>query len=152
MGKYIFLIITIFFLIAGILFFARGKKALFGNFDERLAPPASRAEEPKSLGAQVSNEAEVTIEVTPSGFSTAGIDFNITFTTHSVDLDFDLLQSSRLYSGSEELQPLSWSGGRGGHHLSGVLKFPPLKSQSGSFKLTIEDASLVKERVFEWIF
>lgn len=44
-------------------------------------------------------------------------------------------------------RPVSYEGS-GGHHASGVLRFP--KTDSKRFELVIQDIAGVKERVFKW--
>ena len=148
------LVVGIVFLLSGLIFFARGKRALIGGLDGWLATKSSSSSGKNSvLKTQTGSEGDVTAEATPKGISSAGIDFDVKFTTHSVDLDFDLVERSSLISASgEKLKPIYWYGGRGGHHLSGTLKFPPFSREVKSMKLVLADISAVKERVFEWNF
>ncbi len=44
-------------------------------------------------------------------------------------------------------QPVSYEGS-GGHHASGVLRFPKIESKR--YELVIQDIASVKERVFKW--
>ena len=157
----VLLVVGIVFLLSGLIFFARGKKALFGGLDSYLvSQPSSLGLTPDKKGgvtgamkSQINDEKDVIVEIEPVGFSTAGVDFRVVFTTHSVELDFDLVERVSLVSASgEKLKPISWDGGQGGHHLSGTLKFPPFTREVKSIKLVLADISAVKERVFEWNF
>ena len=146
----IVLVVGIVFLGSGVLFFTRDKKALFGGLNGWFAARPSFAEKISVLKTQTNSGGDVTVEVTPEGVSSAGVGFTVKFTTHAVDLDFDLLREAVLKTDSEILQALSWDGGRGGHHLVGALKFPPLKNETKSLRLIITNVATVKERVFEW--
>lgn len=141
-------------IITGLIFFARGKKALLGGLDGYLAKSSKTNLDWNvgSLEEKVSDQDQVVITAKPKLFSPLGNEIELTLTTHSVDLNFDLREKSVLVSGSETLQPMVWSGGRGGHHLSGVLKFPPFKNQPSSIKLLINDPLLTQERVLQWTF
>jgi hypothetical protein len=150
----VLLVVGIVFLLSGVLFFARGKRSLIGGLDGWLADnPSSSSRKNLVLETQTGSEGDVTVEVTPKGITSAGIDFDVKFTTHSVDLDFNLVERSSLVSASgEKLKPISWDGGQGGHHLSGRLKFPPFSRELKSMRLVLTDNLLVKERAFEWTF
>lgn len=150
----VLLVVGIVFLFSGVIFFARGKKPLIGGLDSWIAAKSSSSSVKNSvLETQTGSEGDVTVEVTPKGISLYGIDFDVKFTTHSVDLDFNLVEKFFLVSASgEKLKPTSWNGGQGGHHLSGELKFPPFSREIKSMKLVLTDISVVKERVFEWTF
>ena len=156
MIKKIVILVAFVFLVAGLLFFARGKKAFFGSLDGWFfgqAPKVGRLSTTKSWVVKVSDEAAVTIEAQPVNLSAESSDFRLVFTTHSVDLNFSLLEKARLFSGADQVvKPLAWDGDRGGHHLSGVLKFPAFPNPTQSFKLIIADDLLGPERVFEWVF
>lgn len=77
--------------------------------------------------------------------------FEVEFTTHAVNLDFDLAAIALLGDEKGTLVPAdSWTGGRGGHHLSGVLSF---RAQDllgfQSLELTLDPPGLGK-RTFSW--
>ena len=63
------------------------------------------------------------LNLTDQGSAT--LDFKISLNTHSGALPSDMLKVAKLVgeNGAETL-PVSWSGGGGGHHLSGRLSFP----------------------------
>ncbi|MEK6983927.1 MAG: hypothetical protein AABX33_05115 [Nanoarchaeota archaeon] len=93
----------------------------------------------------ISNENNVEFQVTPVSPS----EFQIVISTHSVDLDFDLTQISTLNDGLGNIyKPLKWEGSEpGGHHRSGILKFPEINSITKSIKLEIRDST---KREFKW--
>lgn len=92
-----------------------------------------------------SNKNNVEFRVTPLSFS----EFQISMDTHSVDMNFDLTQISTLYDDAgNAYKPSKWEGsGPGGHHRSGILKFPSINSKAKSAKLVIIDTAT---REFEW--
>ena len=104
-----------------------------------------------SYQSQTDEKASVTIEATPlllrGGDKTS---FTVIFTTHSGDLNYDIVATSKL---SDEkgntYKALSWTGGKGGHHLSGVLSFPSISKEVKSVTLTIPQIDN-KDRIFEW--
>ncbi|MBU1017159.1 hypothetical protein KJ678_03310 [Patescibacteria group bacterium] len=105
-----------------------------------------------SLPTKNNEGSGLSIDVTPIDFSPGKlIQFEIAFNTHQGNLDLDLTQQSVLIDdfGNTYL-PLEWQGGRGGHHLSGKLIFPPLKSTTKTLKLAINNVYGIKERIFEW--
>jgi len=98
-----------------------------------------------SFQALTSNENNVDFQVTPLSAS----EFEISMSTHSVELDFGLTEISILYDGSGNIyKPLKWEGSApGGHHRSGTLKFPEIDKNAKSIKLVINDGI---EREFNW--
>lgn len=117
----------------------------------QLAPETINENKGKTLPPQTSDAGNVVIEVTPKSLE-AGKEavFEITFTTHSVDLDFDLASVSRLKDDQgKELNAVSWTGGKGGHHLSGQLSFPALSDKTNSVKLILSGI-LGSDREFSW--
>ncbi len=92
------------------------------------------------------SEAGVTITAVYSGDYT----FNIKIDTHSGSLDYEMANISYVRDGKGNIiKPESWSGGIGGHHFSGDLKFPKFDDSAG-FELVIQDVAGVKERVLKW--
>lgn len=64
--------------------------------------------------------------------------FQVTFDTHSVNLDYDFAQLAKLQdSQGNTWQATAWEGDRGGHHLQGVLAFPTLSTEANTVKLTL---------------
>ncbi len=92
-----------------------------------------------------SSENNVEFQVTPLSSS----EFEISISTHSVDLGFDLAEISTLYDDlGTTYKPLKWEGSEpGGHHRSGVLKFSAIDDNAKSIKLVIVDSA---RREFSW--
>ncbi len=95
--------------------------------------------------ALTNNENNVEFQVTPLSSS----EFQIAIDTHSVDLDFDLAEISMLYDDiGNEYKAIKWEGSEpGGHHRSGILKFPTVDKNAKLIKLVIKDSTA---REFEW--
>lgn len=96
-------------------------------------------------------KGEVTVAATPKILEAGkNAQFELKFNTHSVDLDYDLLKISRLSDNKGNIyEPLSWSGGKGGHHIEGTLTFPVLAGKSESVKLIINRIDN-NDREFIW--
>jgi hypothetical protein len=107
--------------------------------------------------ARLDEQGAVIVSVEPTNLDNPGetYDFQIGMNTHSVELDMDLTQLASLTTDTgETLQPSGWEGGRGGHHVTGVLSFPAdaeptLLEGASTLTLTIRDVD-VPERVFTW--
>ena len=115
----------------------------------------NEAEEPEEmiqLPLKVNNENGLSIEAKPVNFSFGEpAEFEISFETHQGDLNFDLTEQSVLIDGKgNEYLPLEWRGGAGGHHLTGILVFPPILKETEKIKIIINNVYGAKERVFEW--
>lgn len=100
---------------------------------------------------QQNSEGEVTVEITPLNLSSGeNVKFSVLLDTHSVELDKDLKKVAILTDDKgNDYKPISWSGGKGGHHLEGELVFPPFSEKSKSLKLTIRDIAGI-DKVFSW--
>ena len=101
------------------------------------------------------NEANaVGVEIMPRNLydaSAGTLEFEVTFTTHTVDLAYDFAALATLRSDSgEEVAALKWDGPNGGHHVFGVLSFPALKARGQTITLVLRDIAGVPERAFEW--
>ena len=98
-----------------------------------------------SLQRITSSENNVEFQVTPLSSSK----FEIAINTHSVQLDFDLTQISKLYDSlGKDYKPLNWVGASpGGHHRSGTLVFEPVDKNAKSITLVITDSA---SREFKW--
>ena len=92
-----------------------------------------------------SDENDVEFQVTPLSAS----EFQVAINTQSVELDFDLTQISALYDDiGNAYKPLKWEGSApGGHHRSGILRFPKINANARSVKLIIKDST---RREFNW--
>ena len=97
----------------------------------------------------------VSMSVTPLNLAereATTIDFQIAMDTHSGALPSDMLASARLVEeGGAEIAPLAWSGGKGGHHLSGRLSFPAAGSEKlAVLTLVLRSAGGRNDARFEW--
>lgn len=101
--------------------------------------------------AQTDEKGSVVVGVTPiSLISESNASFTISFTTHSGDLNYDIAAISKLTDNKGNVyRPISWTGGKGGHHISGTLIFPKLSQEALFVTLTISKIDN-QDRVFEW--
>ncbi|HKZ35905.1 MAG TPA: hypothetical protein VJ242_04265 [Patescibacteria group bacterium] len=86
--------------------------------------------EPIALETKIINLGQVEVSVVPQDVvADKPVVFKLDFTTHSIDLDYDLTQvvSAQDDRGNTYIVS-SWSGGSGGHHLQGELTLAPLQS------------------------
>ncbi len=109
---------------------------------------------PVPFETKQNTEANVEISVTPQTLTPGKqATFQISFTTHSVDLNFDVAGSAELVDEKNNiLGKAVWDGTPpGGHHRSGALTFSaPLPKQIKSVTLTLADISGIATRTFEW--
>ena len=95
----------------------------------------------------------VTVRVTPTNLSdptAATIDFKVVMDTHAGDLGFDLAQVATVLGETGPVSPSAWSGGKGGHHLEGILSFPASElRRPGPLTLTLREVG-DKELSFVW--
>lgn len=103
-------------------------------------------------------QGAVMVDVTPHNLSDATdlIEFTVGMNTHSVDLSMDLSALAMLKTDTGmTVDPLSWDGMMGGHHVSGKLVFPaqvdgkPLLEGASNLTLVIQNVD-VPERTFTW--
>lgn len=122
------------------------------NFKGKQEPASSGSDVPQqAFASQTDSQAEVTMEVTPKSLG-AGKEavFQVTLNTHAVELDKDLAQISILMDDKGvKYQAVSWTGGTGGHHLSGDLVFSKISEDVTSVELIISGIGGV-ERTFKW--
>lgn len=88
------------------------------------ASPASSAQVnvPKN-----DSQGAVTVTVTPLNLDKPGekLDFDVSMSTHSVELGMDLTTISTLTTDTGvSVSPFQWGGPTGGHHVEGTLSFP----------------------------
>jgi hypothetical protein len=78
--------------------------------------------------------------------------FEIRLNTHSVNLNYDMVEISSLQDGGGKIyKAVEWKGSPlGGHHRRGTLEFPKLEGAPQSVKLVIRGVAGVPERSFEW--
>lgn len=149
MNKNLLVVVAIVLVTLGAVFVSRNVR----NDQAVQTQPQPVQQQPakKSFPAKTDSQGEVEIEVTPKILEVGKeVSFQVTFNTHSVELDKDLVKVSKLTDdqGNEYL-PVSWSGGIGGHHLSGELIFPKISENTKSLELKISEVGGV-ERIFKW--
>jgi hypothetical protein len=130
-----------------------GGLAIFG------AIPTEEAD--KSVTSSVGNEAnfdtqtksmgEVDVKVTPAQlYPGKEIMLTVIFDTHSIDLSYDFISITELVDDKgNRYETNQWTGGSGGHHLSGTLIFEPLSPKAKSLTLTLNQIENTTEQ-FTW--
>ena len=100
------------------------------NAQSRVAAPSEVRVAQEAMAqddlTRTSNARAVTVEVTPLnlGQGSGTLDFQVALETHSIDLDYDFASISVLRDDAgNDYRAAAWEGPRGGHHLSGVLRF-----------------------------
>jgi len=103
--------------------------------------------------SKIDDQASVTVTVTPTLLSEESREwkFDITLSTHSVELDQDMTEIAILTDDSgKEYGPVRWEGAEpGGHHREGILFFTPITPYPQHLKLNIRDVGGV-QRLFSW--
>jgi len=134
-----------------IAFLKNGFPRKQNNFANNSSSPAGII----SQLPQMNSEGEVTVKVSPKDLtqSAASWDFEIILNTHSVELSYDLTQTSILRDeDGKEYRPLSWEGDPpGGHHREGLLSFSVISPKPRKIELIMREISRVAERRFLWI-
>jgi len=104
------------------------------------------------------SQGAITVEVKPVSLGDPGdtFVFEISLTTHSVDLSMDLAAFATLTTNDgRSVQATLWDAPRGGHHVSGKLSFPAsidgkeLLAGATKLTLTIRDME-APQRLFTW--
>lgn len=105
-----------------------------------------------TYASQSDNQANVTVDITPKELDTGKAQniFEVSLNTHSVEMDYDfskviILKDDR----GNSYQAVEWTGGRGGHHVSGYILFPAINLQAEEVELSILGVGGV-DRVFKW--
>jgi len=79
------------------------------------------------------------------------IDFKLTLDTHSVPLTFTTSTDALLSDGKQLVAASKWTGGRGGHHVSGTLSFPLGELRNArDLILTLRIGGNAAELKFQW--
>ncbi|MDO8555316.1 MAG: hypothetical protein Q7R75_02010 [bacterium] len=137
---------------------------VFKNNGEKIVEPVSsnqyapnqntgaQTDDAIKLEEQTNSEGGLSISIQPVDFSfEKPVQLEITFTTHQGDIDINLTNQALLIDErNNQLKPISWSGGNGGHHLRGILVFPSIPKENSKMTLVIKDIYGVKERTFLW--
>jgi hypothetical protein len=104
--------------------------------------------------SKIDEQSAVTITVTPIDISPESKEwkFNVVMSTHSVELDQDMTDSSVLIDDQgKEHEPLTWEGlGPGGHHREGTLTFNVIEPLPKYVELKIKNIGGAVERSFRW--
>lgn len=100
---------------------------------------------------QTNNNGKIIVEATPKSLSPESeAQFDLVFNTHSVELDYDLVKIAQLTDDKGKIyKPISWSGGKSGHHLEGVLTFSGISNSAKKVTLTISGIDN-QDRIFSW--
>lgn len=104
-----------------------------------------------TLEGKVKSMGAVEVEVTPISVEPkSNMKFEIALNTHSVDLSYDY---TKIIKAEDDLENpyrvVSWSGGEGGHHLSGKVELEPISETATKIRLTIDGVDNQIE-TFEW--
>jgi hypothetical protein len=114
---------------------------------------SSASETQQKWESKTDDQASVTVTVTPTLLSEESREwkFDITLSTHSVELDQDMTKVTILIDDSgKEYSPARWEGApAGGHHREGVLVFSPIKPTPKSVELKITGIADTV-RTFNW--
>ncbi len=129
-------------------------------FIRRAPAPSPREPEPTLQEKPVSYETKehtggnVTVIATPITLSPGKpAQFDIAFETHSVDLNFDVVQHASLTDDkNSSLGTGVWDGSPpGGHHRKGTLSFfTPLSAETKTVTLTFTNIADVPTRSLTW--
>jgi hypothetical protein len=91
-----------------------------------------------TLATKTIEAGEVTVEIDPVTIDDDGASFEITFDTHTVELDTDVARESTLEVDGETWSGASWKGDPpSGHHREGTLTFEPAGAATGTARLVI---------------
>ena len=147
MGKFEKLMLpgTVLLIIVFAWFFVSGTNAP-GNQSSQIATTETSDTPNKRYDAKRGEMGAVMLEITPLDART----YEISLNTHSVELDFDLAKIISLEDNlGNAYEADSWSGESGGHHLTGLLIFPPISSEARSVKMVVRG---IENEVldFEW--
>lgn len=93
----------------------------------------------KEYSRQTKTAGAVTVEVAPKEIAPGGkMVFTLTLDTHSIDLNYDFLDMAVVIDNKGIIyKPESWTGGNGGHHLSGDLVFGELSKKATHIGLNL---------------
>lgn len=135
--------------VVGALFVYLGLPLILNNSSPQVATNSTGG----AYESRIDDQAEVVVEVKPLKIDPNGqSQFEISLTTHSVELDDDLTKQAFLYDDqSHFIKPVSWDGSEpGGHHRDGVLTFGPFELPTKYVELKIKDIGDAPQRVFRW--
>lgn len=127
-------------------------RLIFALFSFAIAVvTASGASLAQNLPGQSNSAAGVTVKATPRALTSGVWEFEITFDTHTQDLNDDVAKSASLTANGKTLAPVAWEGDPpGGHHRKGVLKFNAVEPRPQVIELAIARPGEPKPRLFRW--
>lgn len=111
-----------------------------------------------SATTRTDEQGAIIFEITPLNLAspTDTIEFDVTLTTHSIELSMDLASFATLTTDTGiSVTSTLWDAPRGGHHVEGKLIFPATKDGKpileGATKLTLTIINVDSpSRIFEW--
>ncbi len=111
-----------------------------------------------SATTRTDEQGAIIFEITPLNLAspTDTIEFDVTLTTHSIELSMDLASFATLTTDTGiSVTSTLWDAPRGGHHVEGKLIFPATKDGKpileGATKLTLTILNVdAPSRIFEW--
>lgn len=81
----------------------------------------------------------VTVKIHRGQLDAGGAVFKISFDTHEIELDQDIVRQARLVVGETRWPAMAWSGdGPSGHHREGELRFKAAGAVTGTATLSID--------------
>jgi hypothetical protein len=121
------------------------------NQKSTQAPTQPKSNSSVLYEKQADEKGSVVVEATPiSLIPEKNTSFTLIFTTHSGDLNYDIATIAKLTDNKGNIyNPISWTGGSGGHHLEGVLTFPKISEGSNYVILKIPGIDNL-DRIFTW--
>lgn len=101
--------------------------------------------------AQTDDKGKTVVEVIPQLLADGGkASFTVSLTAHSGDPVYDILTTAKLTDDKgKTYNAVSWTGNKGGHHVSGVLSFSEISKDTKSVTLTIPQIDK-QDRIFNW--
>lgn len=152
MKKLVIIILSVATIFGGMFVFYQNRPAKQG-----ISPAAEQTGQQtnarQNWESKTDNQAEVSVTVTPIDVSAQSIEwkFNVVISTHSVELDHDMVKIGVLIDEQgKEYKALRWEGTPpGGHHREGVLVFEQIKSNPKLVELKISGIGNVV-RSFSW--
>lgn len=101
--------------------------------------------------AQAGTVTGVATPINIDDANSSTIDFKLVLDTHSVPLTFVASTDALLSDGKQVVAASRWTGGLGGHHVSGVLSFPAGALRNArDLVLTLRVGGKAAELTFQW--
>lgn len=100
---------------------------------------------------QTDDKGKTVVEVIPQLLAGGGkASFTVSLTAHSGDPVYNILTTAKLIDDKgKTYKAVSWTGGSGGHHVSGVLSFSEISKDAKSVTLIIPQIDK-QDRIFNW--